>query len=299
MIGKRSRQYTNKHLTFSVAAVVIILVVFLGIMSPPSFSSALTPVDDIGAKQNRQPPGNGGSRKFLRLAVFDLDYTIWQPEMYQLYGKPRLVAASGSSSGGSGSGRKGRRANAKVKTAGSFISETRTMQDGMMITDGSGSPMRVFPGAAYALTEIHEMKSNGYDIQAAIASKTDEPSWAHFCMKHLAIPSKRNSSNDGSSVSASEQRDGNNNHTLIPLKDCFMVGETKSKSLIEIAFENKQYHFQQLHRKTGIPFEEMVFFDNEYGNIRSVSKLGVHCVYTPDGMHHQHWDDAKREFGIE
>lgn len=79
------------------------------------------------------------------------------------------------------------------------------------------------------------------------------------------------------------------------LKDCFMIG---SKSLIEIAFDNKQYHFKQLQRKTGIPFEEMVFFDNEYGNISSVSKLGVHCVYTPDGMQHKHWEQVKEAFGM-
>lgn len=36
------------------------------------------------------PKMNNG---ILRLVVFDLDYTVWQPEMYQLYGSPRLVRA--------------------------------------------------------------------------------------------------------------------------------------------------------------------------------------------------------------
>ena len=32
----------------------------------------------------------------------------------------------------------------------------------------------------------------------------------------------------------------------------------------------------------------MLFFDNEHGNIRDVSQLGVTCVHTPGGMR----DDA-------
>ena len=37
---------------------------------------------------NENENDNGGYD--LRLAVFDLDYTIWQPEMYQIHGPPQL-----------------------------------------------------------------------------------------------------------------------------------------------------------------------------------------------------------------
>ena len=33
----------------------------------------------------------------------------------------------------------------------------------------------------------------------------------------------------------------------------------------------------------------MLFFDNEYGNIKSVSKLGVKCIHCPNGMTEQIW----------
>lgn len=41
---------------------------------------------------------------------------------------------------------------------------------------------------------------------------------------------------------------------------------------------------QELHRASSIPFEDMIFFDNERRNFSNVRKLGVHCVHTPDGM---------------
>lgn len=115
------------------------------------------------------------------------------------------------------------------------------------------------------------MKSEGCDIQAAVASKTDEPSWARVCMDHLVID------DEGT-----------------PLISCFQNGR-----LVEISYGNKKDHLNRLHKKTGIPFESMAFFDNEYGNIRSVSTLGVKCFYTPHGMSREDWDKAKADFGID
>ena len=119
-----------------------------------------------------------------------------------------------------------------------------------------------------ALCEIKRLNNDGHDIKVAVASKTDEPSWAQICMDHMVI-------DDGSI-----------------LKDVF-------GDLVEISYGSKVGHIKRLNHKTGIPFEEMCFFDNEYWNIQDVSRaLPVKCIYTPDGMTRQAWEQAKAEFGL-
>jgi magnesium-dependent phosphatase 1 len=118
-----------------------------------------------------------------------------------------------------------------------------------------------------ALTEINKLRSEGHDIRAAVASRTDNPAWAHFCMENLVLPNN------------------------ISLRECF-------GNLVEISFNDKTHHFRLLHEKTKIPYENMVFFDNEDWNIMNVSKLGVTSIHTENGMHKDHWEEAKRAFGL-
>ena len=40
----------------------------------------------------------------------------------------------------------------------------------------------------------------------------------------------------------------------------------------------------------------MLFFDNEIGNCRDVAKLGVTCVYTPNGMTELLWREGLTKF---
>jgi hypothetical protein len=118
-------------------------------------------------------------------------------------------------------------------------------------------------------------------------------------MEHLAV--RVDDKNVGDSDCSTESSN------LVTLLDCF--GGTKQNNnkkrrhddndLIQISFNNKSHHFRRLHQITGIPYEEMVFFDNEYCNIRSVAALGVRCIYTPDGMMKHHWDEAKRMFAVD
>ncbi|XP_075805878.1 magnesium-dependent phosphatase 1 isoform X4 [Microtus pennsylvanicus] len=58
----------------------------------------------------------------------------------------------------------------------------------------------------------------------------------------------------------------------------------------EIYPGSKVAHFERLHQKTGVPFSQMVFFDDEKRNIIDVGKLGteslggVTCVHIQNGM---------------
>eukprot|EP00558_Chaetoceros_sp_UNC1202_P014265 CAMPEP_0197257414 /NCGR_PEP_ID=MMETSP1429-20130617/78630_1 /TAXON_ID=49237 /ORGANISM="Chaetoceros sp., Strain UNC1202" /LENGTH=108 /DNA_ID=CAMNT_0042721245 /DNA_START=51 /DNA_END=377 /DNA_ORIENTATION=+ len=105
------------------------------------------------------------------------------------------------------------------------------------------------------------------DIQAAAASRTDEPEMAQQCMDWLKI-------SDGKTLTS-----------------CF--------DQVEIDIGDKKRHFQRLQEKTNIPFESMVFFDNEIRNINSVKELGVKCIYTPDGMTREAWHEALALFNLE
>jgi predicted enzyme involved in methoxymalonyl-ACP biosynthesis len=49
----------------------------------------------------------------------------------------------------------------------------------------------------------------------------------------------------------------------------------------EIHKGNKQSHFRNINAETSIPFQEMVFFDDNKSNCVSVAKLGVTCYYVP------------------
>jgi magnesium-dependent phosphatase 1 len=47
---------------------------------------------------------------------------------------------------------------------------------------------------------------------------------------------------------------------------------------------DKSAHFRALHEKTGVAFQDMIFFDDEHRNIESVSRLGVSAHFVPEGM---------------
>lgn len=62
----------------------------------------------------------------------------------------------------------------------------------------------------------------------------------------------------------------------------------------EIYPADKTRHFRRLAEKSGLAFEDMVFFDDEYPNIRDVFALHVHAVHVQNGITRKLVMDALR-----
>ncbi|XP_060175909.1 uncharacterized protein LOC132606433 [Lycium barbarum] len=50
------------------------------------------------------------------------------------------------------------------------------------------------------------------------------------------------------------------------------------------SWTHKTEHFQKISRRTGVPYKEMLFFDDEDRNIEAVSKMGVTSILVDDGV---------------
>ncbi|MDF1754342.1 MAG: magnesium-dependent phosphatase-1 [Verrucomicrobiales bacterium] len=91
---------------------------------------------------------------------------------------------------------------------------------------------------------LAEIKEMG--CQTALASRTERPDWARQLLD------------------------------LMGYRNCF--------DFEEIFPSSKVAHFANLKEKSGIPYDEMLFFDDEARNILEVGNLGVKCVEINRGI---------------
>lgn len=212
----------------------------------------------------------------LQLVVFDLDFCVWRPEMYQIQGPPILSNLQKMKDGIKQPRKRKNNRNAKsIQKRGTRQQQLQlpkrptTNRKGMIVTDRAGTPITVFDGASHALSDLNEWKNDDarrLPIQTAVASCTDKPSFARQCMEWLVVE-------DGSTLSS-----------------CF--------DHIEIRPGDKRKHFESLQRITNIPYDRMLFFDDYDLNIENVGSLGVRCIHTPNGMTRDAWDEGKECFGL-
>ena len=168
------------------------------------------------------------SRIRPKLVAFDLDGTVWTPDMYMLWG------------GG---------APFEIKDP------TKTL------VDRSGQEVNLLGEVGSILHELHTQPEWKGTIISWV-SCTDEPTWANECLMKFVTP-----------VSAT------------PLKNLV------DSSAEQIFKANKKEHFRRLKAAyPEIDYSEMIFFDNEAGNIRSVSQAGVLSIHCNEGMTREVWD---------
>ncbi len=63
-----------------------------------------------------------------------------------------------------------------------------------------------------------------------------------------------------------------------------LLGIAHYFSFSEIYPDSKLTHFSKLNQQSGIPFQQMLFFDDEYRNIDEVGELGVNVVHVKNGL---------------
>ncbi|KAK1274891.1 hypothetical protein QJS04_geneDACA005693 [Acorus gramineus] len=93
---------------------------------------------------------------------------------------------------------------------------------------------------------LYALKDKGIDV--AIASRSPTPDIAKAFLKKLGLQSM------------------------------FVAQEIFS------SWTHKTEHFQRIHRRTGVPFNSMLFFDDEDRNIEAVSKMGATSVLVGNGV---------------
>ena len=169
---------------------------------------------------------------FPKLIAFDLDATVWAPEMYELWGGGAPFKA--------------------VKT-GSTVSK---------LVDKAGREVFLLEDIQNILSTIVRWNAG---VKIAWVSCCDEPSWADECLK------------------------------LFTTADGALLNSICDSSQIFKA--NKQTHFARLKAQfPDISYDEMIFFDNEEGNIRNVEKIGVHCIYCPEGINAAMWNQTLQKY---
>eukprot|EP00978_Attheya_sp_CCMP212_P005230 scaffold11612_cov39-Attheya_sp.AAC.2 len=144
-----------------------------------------------------------------RLLVFDLDNTLWTPELYQIRQKGLPKA---------------------------------------------GKEIWLFEGAQAIVNDLAKHQQTRWsNVELAIASRTNKGDWAEALLTKF-------SSACGTTLAE-----------LFPHR--------------EIVQGSKRKHFQNLKRITGIPYDQMVFFDDDARmNLGEISQLGVLCCHCPRGM---------------
>eukprot|EP00532_Pseudo-nitzschia_australis_P018529 CAMPEP_0168303964 /NCGR_PEP_ID=MMETSP0142_2-20121227/45068_1 /TAXON_ID=44445 /ORGANISM="Pseudo-nitzschia australis, Strain 10249 10 AB" /LENGTH=228 /DNA_ID=CAMNT_0008255039 /DNA_START=194 /DNA_END=880 /DNA_ORIENTATION=- len=158
---------------------------------------------------------------------------------------------------------------------------TPEMYEIMFFMGGKGSPFKKDPksdrnlltcnnkpvrllGDVRSIFEDLYTQPDFEDVKIGISSRTDEPNWARELLTKFEV---------------TENERG---------QPIYLINVIDGP--VEIAKDSKKEHFRRINIETGIEYEDMLFFDNEFGNCDKIASLGVSVVYCPDGVTRTLWD---------
>ena len=240
------------------------------------------------AKKATQSSKKPAAKKLPRLIVFDLDGCLWKPELFEILTCPRRHTVLNQYAGESGVDSGG--FDSAIDKSSNFV---QNLKDNI-----AGTTLRSYPDGIYTMELLHDTREilhslyydeMWYGTYVGISSRTDPKVWAMEIMSLFSIYYTKN------------DIDGNSSTDLLPttvaMKDIFepslcildkgMDKRTQFEMLLQEANKLVQQQQQQQFSSSNtkpIQYKDMIFFDNEIGNCKQVSNLGVNAVYTPKGL---------------
>jgi magnesium-dependent phosphatase 1 len=147
---------------------------------------------------------------------------------------------------------------------------TPSSSDPNMLLTRKGEPVYLLGNVRQVVQELY-LDPKWKDVKVGISSRTDQPDWARELLQKFQV----------------DHDDG-----TFCLNDIFQGGP------IQIASDAKVKHFRRIASETSIALEDMLFFDNEFGNCKDVSSLGVTVAYCPKGVDTLIWEAALDAFPV-
>ncbi|KAG6372521.1 magnesium-dependent phosphatase-1 [Boletus reticuloceps] len=120
------------------------------------------------------------------------------------------------------------------------------------------------------------------EVTIAAASRTAAIKLAREALRLIRIPASPSVGKDTTDVADANRVDS------LPANEFF--------DHLEIYPGSKIAHFKQLHKVTGIPYSEMLFFDDETRNEEVEKQLGVTFVWVVDGLNWDCFQEGLREW---
>lgn len=181
-----------------------------------------------------------------KVVAFDLDDTLWFPEMWLLDG------------------------------GDPFRKDNRTGR----VFDSANTEIQLFKGVPEILSQLAS-EARFSDTLIAYASRTNYPEYAYECLRLITLPNP----NAAEAKENTSQKNSKSKSKSKSRKKAASLSMKDAGDLFEIYPGDKKKHFRRFkNNSNGAEFDDMIFWDNEYRNCESVSELGVHCVHTPRGL---------------
>ena len=139
----------------------------------------------------------------------------------------------------------------------------KSVNNGDYLLDRGGERVELIADVRSILNEL-KTDSKWKDSIVSVASSCDEPRWADECIEKFDI---------GGGAK---------------LKDLFQHRQIYKRS--------KSHHLKAIAKATGVSLKDMIFFDNEYRNCKTVAGIGVTVLYTPDGVYRKDFEEALEKF---